>query len=95
MQYVRQQLPMASLSSIFRQYAQPLLVGVPGDEVMDSLCEQLVLKISHTMSNNFLRNISTLENLKEKKAVDAQMSLRDELKTFASLTKSSFSTDSD
>ena len=95
MQYVRQQLPMASLSSIFCQYAQPLLVGVPGDEVMDSLCEQLVLKISHTTSNDFLRNISTLENLKEKKAVDAQMSLRDELKTFASLTKSSFSTNSD
>ena len=86
---------MTSLSSVFRQYAQPLLVGVQGDEVMDSLCEPLVLKISHTMSNDFLRNISTLENLNEKKAVDVQMSLRDELKTFASLTKSSFCTNSD
>lgn len=86
---------MAPLSSIFRQCAQPLLVGVPDDKVMDSLCEQLVLKISHTMSNDFLRNITTLENLKEEKAVDAQMSLRDELKTFASHTKSSFSTNND
>lgn len=86
---------MASLSSNFRQCAQPLLVGVPSDEVMDSLCEQLVLKISHAMSNDILRNISTLENLKENKAVDAEMPLRDELKTFASHTKSSFSTNSD
>ena len=89
-QYVRQQLPLTSLSSILRLYAQPLLVGVPGDEVLDSLCEQLVLKIGHTMANDFLRNVSTLENLKERKAVDAQMSLRDELKTFSFLTKSKF-----
>ena len=89
-QHVREQLPMSSLSSHFRQCAHPLLVGVSSDEMMDSLCEQLVLKISHTMSNDFLRNVSTLENLKENKAVDAQMSLRDELKTYASHTKSSF-----
>ena len=84
LQFVRQQIPIESLSSAFRVCVQPLLSQVADNKVMNSVCEQLVIKISHTMSNDFLRNIATLENTKENKAVDAQVSLRDELKSFAS-----------
>lgn len=92
---MRQHLPMTALSATFLQCAQPLLVGAPDEKVMDGFCEQLVVKITHTMANDFFRNVTTLENVKEKKAVDAQLSIRDELKTFASHTKSSFSADTD
>ena len=93
MQQVKERLPITSLSSSFCDYAQPLIVGLTTDtEIMGSLCEQLVVKICHTMCNDFLRNITTLEGLKEDKAVDAQISLRDELKTYASRTKSGFTT---
>ena len=42
------------------------------------------------MSNDFLCNVRTLEQLKEKRAVDVQMSLRDELKSFAIHKESEF-----
>ena len=93
LQFVRQQIPIESLSSAFRACAQAHLIHVADNRVMNSVCEQLVIKISHTMSNDFLRNIATLENAKENKAVDAQVSLRDKLKSFASHTLSRFSND--
>lgn len=89
-QFVKQQIPLESLFSTFCDCSQPLLNHVANDRVMNSVCEQLVTKITHTMSNDFLRNIATLENAKEKKAVDVQMSLRDELKCFASHALSRF-----
>ena len=92
MQHVKERPPITSLSTSFCDCAQPLMVGFTDIEIMGSLCEQLVVKICHTMCNDFLRNITTLEGLKEDKAVDAQISLRDELKTYASHTKSRFTT---
>ena len=76
------------LSQTFNDLAKPLLVGVPDDEILASLCKELVLKVCHTMSNDFLRNVSTLETLKSEKAVDVQLSLRDDLKNFAMHTQS-------
>ena len=86
------------MDQLFQKFQQciestSIMVGTPND-VLSSLCEQLVSKISHTISNDFLRNITTLDNLKNKKATDAQISLRDELKTFASHKASQFSTTS-
>ena len=83
---------MAALSLKFWQHAEPLMTGVPDDTMVNQLCEDLVLKMLHTMSNDFLRNIGTLENLKDKRAVDIQMTLRDELKSFALHVQSTFST---
>lgn len=90
MQEIKKKLPMAKLSQNFSDLAKPLLVVVPDDEILASLCRELVLKICHTMSNDFLTNVSTLESLKNNKAVDIELSLRDELKTFAMHTHSTF-----
>ena len=93
LQFVKQQIPIETLSSAFRTCAKSLLTHDADDKVLNSVFKELVTKICHTMSNDFLRNIATLENAKENKAVDAQVSLRDELKSFASHTQSKFSTD--
>ena len=71
---------MAVLSQKFKELVATFVLGVPEDTVVASLCQELVLKIYHTMSNDFLHKVCTLEQLKEKKAVDVQMS---ELKLFA------------
>ena len=80
---MRDQLPVAALSQKFKQLVMSFVLVVPDDALVNSLCRELVLKICHTMSNYFLRNVRTLEQLTEKRAVDVQMSLRDELKSFA------------
>ncbi len=43
----------------------------------------LVSKIYNARSNEFLRTISRLECIKQKKAVDVNVGLRDSLKTYA------------
>ena len=83
---------MAALSQKFKELVATFVLGVPEDTILASLCQELVLKICHTMSNDFLRNVCTLEQLKEKRAVDAQISLRDELKSFALHKESEFAT---
>ena len=90
MQKIRENLSLTILTQNFCETAKPLLVAVPDDEILASLCKELVLKICHTMSNDFLRHVSTLEALKNEKAVDVELSLRDEQKTFAMHTHSTF-----
>lgn len=60
-------------------FVSTFVLGVPEDTLAASLCQELVLKICHTLSNDFLRNVCTLKLLKEKR-VDLEMSLTDELK---------------
>lgn len=83
---------MDSLTKKFKQLVDTFVLGVPEDAALASLGQELVLKICHTMSNDFLRSVRTLEQLKEKKAVDVHMSLRDELKSFALHKESEFAT---
>ena len=59
---------MASLCTKFPECAHPLLVGVPDDNTIDSLCVDLVIMITHTMSNYFLRSAATLESIKMTKS---------------------------
>ena len=58
---------MASLSQKFKQLVETFVLVVPEDAVLASLCQELVLKICHTMSNDFLRNVRTLEQFNEKR----------------------------
>ena len=83
---------MDSLTQKFKQLVDTLMLWVSEDAALASLGQELVLKIRHIISNDFLRNVHTLEQLKEKKAVDVHMSLRDELKSFALHKESEFVT---
>ena len=69
------------MASLCHECTHPLLVSVPDDNTIDSLCVELVIKINHTMSNDFLTNTDTLESIRDDKGIDAQVSLRDELKS--------------
>ena len=64
--YIREQLLMAALSQKFKELVATFVLGVPDDTILATLCQELVLKIYHTMSNDFLGNVCTLEQLKEK-----------------------------
>ncbi len=53
-------------------------------KVVNNVHGILVTKIYHARSNEFLRTISRIECLKQRKAVDVNISLRDKLKSYAS-----------
>ena len=60
---------MEAIRINFRQCTESLLASVPyiTIEILNSICDQLVLKMSHTISNDFLKNVTTLESIKDKK----------------------------
>ena len=52
-------------------------------EVVDPVHRALLSKIYNARSNEFLRSISKLACIKQKKAVDVNVGLRDKLKCYA------------
>lgn len=79
-------------STLLRKFSSAVEVLQPGTptNVTERVHGILVEKMYNATSNNFLQGISKLNCLQEKKAVDANIGLRDKLKSYAVEKQSTF-----
>ena len=71
-----------TLLSEFSKVVNQLQIGADSATVK-SVNAMLLHKMYNVRANEFLRNVSKTDCIKQKKAVDANVGLRDTLKTFA------------
>ena len=57
------------------------------DKTSHRLFKDIVQRVVNTMANSFFASQDMLERIANKKGIDAQMSLRDKLKAYASGTR--------
>lgn len=71
--------------TLLSEFSKSVIGLHPGtdQDMIKSVHALLLHKIYNVRSNEFLRNIGKTDCMKQKKAVDANVGLRDTLKTFA------------
>lgn len=72
----------SDLLGIFRKAVEELQIHVSTDDI-DDVHQFLVKKVYNARCNEFLRSISKLACIDNDKAIEGNVSLRDELKVYA------------